>query len=351
MRSETRHPLATIELTALLALWFFLFAQVANSQERDEFVPPAKSVDLGVVEFRAPSTEVSLSVGDVPLMLQTAFSATIKNPSNVPLQIQKVEVGCGCLAAVPSAKVIPASGEGKVFLMFRPTTLGTTSRTISVYFAEGKSLAIKIDSTVKPVFAVSPRLYDIEKGETLVEFEIRENFANLSPLREVQVHNDLVVVSSFVSGAKSTLALDVTKFMDSFDARLPLKLTLIDESLRVQDFQVLLRRSDRVEVTPSELHERHRGGNAFTARAYLVGSEKLISQLTADEGLSCKVECDDVANLTTEIIPVKRLGEKALVVEFAVGHDVTEPKTASAKWLDVNGEEVAKVAIRLARHR
>ncbi|GAA4467859.1 hypothetical protein GCM10023156_58320 [Novipirellula rosea] len=198
---------------------------------------------------------------------------------------------------------------------------------------------------------MSPEVMSVEKGKEHVELDICSNFPEMARLKQVYVNSDLVVATGLVAGTAGTLRIDASKFVNSLDPVLPLKLTVVDESMRIHEFQLLLRRSDRVEIRPTELRERRRADNTFSARAYLTGPEVLINRLAADNGLSCKVDCEGVGNLSATITSVRRFWGKTLTVDVVVDHELSEPKCVAARWIDVDGEEVAKTSLRLIRKR
>jgi hypothetical protein len=345
----SRQVVVVYVLGSLLPFSVFGQSPDAKTSVSDEriFIPPADAKSLGEVKLKAPVTQASLDGGTVPLSKTTTFSVEIKNPTNVPLAIAKIETSCGCMAAAHSSRLINASGSQRIYLNVTPKNTGAVSNSVGIYFDDGTSLALKFGLKVRPVFSVSREIVDLASETSSIDLEFSENFPEIATIKRVVSHNELVEVQSVELGNILKAKFDVTKFIAEKEPRLSLAVSLIDSNDAVYNVRILIRRSDRIVVTPSILHERIRRDGTIQIRAIVRGGP--IKEIEKDNVILEAIDdkSRELEGVKITVDSLRQIGKGIVLVNLSAQHSFVESDTVQVRWLDKRAKEIGRTGLKL----
>jgi hypothetical protein len=130
------------KLTFILSTLFI--GVLANAQGPATTTPVATVAAAPDVDKILEFKEANHDFGKIAFGKPVEFDVTIKNISNEPIKIEKVDVQCGCTTPKYDATKAYASGETfKVTLGFNGGTEGPFEKTATIFFNNGTSKQIK----------------------------------------------------------------------------------------------------------------------------------------------------------------------------------------------------------------
>jgi len=123
----------------------------------------------------------SFNFGEIYKGEKVVHTFTFYNDGDAPLNITKVRSSCGCTAAVPSERVIPAGGTGELKATFDSGRFrGPISKTVYLYTDDPirEVVQLYIRGTVKEEVVVTPTVLNIGSVDPLSRWEGVVNISN-----------------------------------------------------------------------------------------------------------------------------------------------------------------------------
>ncbi len=323
-----------------------------TSQTAAELFRPRENAPLlGKLDFDGSDAKATFETGTIVSGIRNYFRVDIQNQTDSRVVIEKMDVSCGCMAAMSQSPEISPGATSSVFISLSSDKPGKFGKPTKITIDDGnlKSvITVTVAGTAKEFYSCKNTVFsDPAEGSLAIEF-IR-NFPDLKELKPRLGSDQLSFEFNSHTGDSSTFKIkDGSWSWSERELSRLVPVWFCEGEEVVQTILLKFVNPKAIVVRPTEARPTEQTSTQQLYKFYVNGSAELIKSIGKVGGLELRLNRRSQPEVFARIQPseIKELGREMLVVSFLVSDELATD-LAEASWCKVETGEVLAESILL----